>query len=97
MRFRTRLGFFLIGITYVTTITAILAGCGAPFSKNWQIYPNPGSKSCYADLGALEYNILIRADHCQPAISKMDLFFTVVLNVLTDAYLLSIPLPVSMV
>ena len=44
MRIRTRLGFYFIGITYVTTITAILAGCGAPFSKNWQIYPDPGSK-----------------------------------------------------
>ncbi|KAL9604728.1 MAG: hypothetical protein Q9179_001766 [Wetmoreana sp. 5 TL-2023] len=71
---RTRIGFVLIGVTYVTTITAILAGCGAPFRKNWQINPNPGN-------------------HCQPAISKMDLFFTVVLNVSTDAYLLSIPLP----
>ena len=54
MRIRTRLGFFLIGITYVTTITAILAGCGAPFSKNWQIFPNPGSKLCYSALGDFE-------------------------------------------
>ncbi|EON70027.1 hypothetical protein W97_09293 [Coniosporium apollinis CBS 100218] len=30
---------------------------------------------------------------CQPAISKIDLYVTVVLNVLTDMYLLSIPLP----
>ncbi len=44
MRIRTRIGFILIGITYVATITAILAGCGAPFRKNWQINPNPGSK-----------------------------------------------------
>ena len=77
MRMRTRIGFILIGVTYVTTITSILAGCGVPFKKNWQIYPNPGN-------------------HCQPAISNIDLFVTVVLNVLTDAYLLSIPLPVSL-
>ncbi|KAB2576770.1 hypothetical protein DBV05_g4570 [Lasiodiplodia theobromae] len=32
-------------------------------------------------------------NHCQPAISKIDLYVTVVLNVLTDAYLMSIPLP----
>ena len=37
------------------------------------------------------------SDHCQPAISKIDLFVTVILNVLTDAYLLSIPIPVSLV
>ncbi|CAK7216060.1 hypothetical protein SBRCBS47491_002703 [Sporothrix bragantina] len=30
---------------------------------------------------------------CQPAISRIDIFVTVVLNVLTDIYLLSIPLP----
>lgn len=32
-------------------------------------------------------------DFCQPAISKIDIFVTVVLNVLTDLYLLSIPIP----
>ncbi|KIW21160.1 hypothetical protein PV08_01740 [Exophiala spinifera] len=32
-------------------------------------------------------------NHCQPAISKIDLYVTVVLNVLSDAYLLSIPIP----
>lgn len=74
MRTRIRLGFIFIGVTYVITITAILAGCGAPFRKNWQIYPDPGNR-------------------CQPAISKYDLFFTVVLNVVTDLYLMSIPLP----
>ncbi|KAL2176939.1 uncharacterized protein P884DRAFT_184018, partial [Thermothelomyces heterothallicus CBS 202.75] len=30
---------------------------------------------------------------CQPAISKVDIFVTVVLNVITDIYLMSIPLP----
>ncbi|KAH7047568.1 hypothetical protein B0J12DRAFT_711502 [Macrophomina phaseolina] len=32
-------------------------------------------------------------NHCQPAISKIDLYVTVVLNVLTDMYLMSIPMP----
>jgi hypothetical protein len=32
-------------------------------------------------------------DFCQPAISKIDIFVTVVLNVLTDVYLLTIPIP----
>ncbi|KAL2169069.1 hypothetical protein VTG60DRAFT_6491 [Thermothelomyces hinnuleus] len=30
---------------------------------------------------------------CQPAISKIDIFVTVVLNVVTDIYLMSIPIP----
>lgn len=33
-------------------------------------------------------------DHCQPAVSKIDIYVTVVLNVLTDIYLISIPAPV---
>lgn len=45
MKIRIRTGYVLIGVTYLATITAILAGCGAPFRKNWQIYPNPGSTS----------------------------------------------------
>ncbi|KJR88211.1 uncharacterized protein SPSK_07260 [Sporothrix schenckii 1099-18] len=32
-------------------------------------------------------------NHCQPAISRIDIFVTVVLNVATDIYLMSIPLP----
>lgn len=32
-------------------------------------------------------------DFCQPAVSKIDLYVTVVLNVLTDLYLMSIPMP----
>ncbi|KAI9673615.1 MAG: hypothetical protein M1817_002252 [Caeruleum heppii] len=33
-------------------------------------------------------------NHCQPAISKINLYVTVVLNVVTDLYLMSIPIPV---
>lgn len=33
-------------------------------------------------------------DHCQPAVSKIDIYVTVVLNVVTDIYLISIPAPV---
>lgn len=32
-------------------------------------------------------------DRCQPAISRINIFVTVVLNVLTDLYLLSVPVP----
>jgi hypothetical protein len=32
-------------------------------------------------------------DYCQPAISNIDIFVTVVLNAATDLYLLSIPVP----
>ena len=45
MRLRIHIGYFLIGATYVITVSAILGGCGTTFRKNWQIYPNPGSLS----------------------------------------------------
>ncbi|KAL1849545.1 hypothetical protein Plec18170_007453 [Paecilomyces lecythidis] len=32
-------------------------------------------------------------NHCQPAVSKIDIYVTVVLNVVTDAYLMTIPAP----
>lgn len=32
-------------------------------------------------------------DYCQPAVSKIDIYVTVVLNVSTDIYLISIPAP----
>jgi len=49
-------------------------------------------------LGCLPYhkNFQINPDpgnHCQPAISKIDCYVTVVLNVATDLYLMTIPLP----
>jgi hypothetical protein len=36
----------------------------------------------------------IWTDICQPAVSKIDIYVTVVLNVATDLYLISIPAPV---
>ena len=98
MRIRVRIGFALIFATYITTILSILAGCGASFKKNWQINPDPGSTIS----GPFTPYILGRnadstlTDHCQPAISHINLFVTLILNVLTDVYLLSIPIPVGL-
>lgn len=33
-------------------------------------------------------------NYCQPAVSHIDVYVTVVLNVLTDVYLICIPMPV---
>lgn len=68
------IGFGLVLSTWFAVLFGILFGCGLPFEKNWQIYPQP-------------------SNYCQPAISRIDIFMTVVLNVLTDFYLMSIPLP----
>ncbi|KAH6637523.1 hypothetical protein C7974DRAFT_142926 [Boeremia exigua] len=73
LELRVKVGYALIGATYIATELSILLGC-QPFKRNWQIQPDPGN-------------------FCQPAVSKIDLYVTVVLNVLTDIYLLSIPMP----
>ncbi|KAJ4422674.1 hypothetical protein N0V82_002678 [Gnomoniopsis sp. IMI 355080] len=68
------IGFGLVVSTWLAVLFGILFGCGLPFEKNWQIYPEP-------------------SNYCQPAISRIDIYMTVVLNVLTDFYVMSIPLP----
>ncbi len=50
MRMRIRVGFALIFVTYVITISSILSGCGVPFKKNWQINPDPGSTFLAQDI-----------------------------------------------
>jgi hypothetical protein len=43
--FRTRIhiGFVLIVVTWLAVLLSILFSC-YPMEKNWQIYPDPGSK-----------------------------------------------------
>lgn len=43
LEIRVKIGYALIGMTYIATEISILLGC-QPFTHNWQIYPDPGSK-----------------------------------------------------
>lgn len=43
LELRVKIGYYLIGATYIATELSILLGC-QPFRHNWQISPNPGSK-----------------------------------------------------
>lgn len=90
MQLRVRIGYVLVGTTYIATICSILFGCN-PMHKNWQIHPDPGS---VFQFDVFQSAMLIDADYCQPAVSKIDIYVTVVLNVATDLYLISIPAPV---
>lgn len=94
MQTRIKIGLVAVGVTYIATILSILLGC-RPLHKNWQINPDPGSKNSprFSPLNQ-KVTRLTSPDYCQPAISKIDLYVTVVLNVVTDVYLMSIPLPV---
>jgi hypothetical protein len=96
MRARINIAYGLIATTYIATICSILFGCH-PMHKNWQIYPDPGSK-CEKAIHSRRDNVSLTgtlgSDYCQPAVSKIDIYVTVVLNVVTDIYLISIPAPV---
>lgn len=92
MKIRIQVGYVIIVTTYIATLLSILLGC-RPLRKNWQINPDPGSKTAFI-LSPTRLTIA-SIDLCQPAISRLDCLVTVVLNVITDAYLITIPIPVS--
>lgn len=87
---RVKIGYALIGATCIATELSILLGC-QPFKHNWQVYPDPGSRC--SELLQTGIYLSVCVDYCQPAISKIDLYVTVMLNVLTDMFLMSIPMP----
>lgn len=93
MRVRIHIAYGFIALTYIATICSILLGC-RPLHKNWQINPDPGSMLLLYLLSFSDSDLGI-SDFCQPAVSKIDVYVTVVLNVVTDIYLISIPAPVS--
>ncbi|GME56205.1 Short-chain dehydrogenase/reductase SDR [Neofusicoccum parvum] len=73
LEFRVKIGWALIGSTYIVVLLSILLGCPT-FHKNWQIYPDPGN-------------------HCQPAVSEINCYVVLFLNIFTDLWLISIPIP----
>ena len=74
----------------------ILYSC-RPLHRFWQINPNPGSKKQiskeqYGGQTARKTNAWPK-DHCQPAQSKPYVYTVMILNVMTDFYLIAIPVP----
>lgn len=59
--------------------------------KYWQIYPNPGSKSTPFDLYRVP--LTCQSDVCQAAISRPIVWVTFASNIVTDLYLIFIPIP----
>ncbi|KAJ5657804.1 uncharacterized protein N7484_001453 [Penicillium longicatenatum] len=101
MRIRILISYASIAVTYVVVLVVILAGCH-PMHRNWQIYPNPGSETawnCFIHVKEFQVsfaNIEVLLDGCQPAVAKLHIYFTVILNAITDIELMSIPIPMLM-
>lgn len=99
MHVRIKVGAVLLAVTFLATFLSILLGC-QPISKHWQINPDPGSMSRYSALPYREWilvaSVLISSlDFCQPAVSRLQVAVLITLNISTDIYLMSVPLPVS--
>jgi hypothetical protein len=83
----------LLGSYFACLLVAFLK-C-IPFEHQWQINPEPPSRYHVTS----EYPTLIdwiRLVNCQPAIAPIQTVFVMVMNTLTDFYLMAIPVPVSL-
>lgn len=89
-------GFGLIVAGHVASIIAIFSSC-QPLSKNWQIYPDPGRKSLpIRPTASTQVDIhLLTHDpgFCYPATAPSIVWTSFVSNVLSDVYLILIPIP----
>ena len=94
MKIRIRIGVVALAATFLATFFAILFGC-YPIEKHWQINPDPGSTCfCQGTLSQRDFETKSGVDRCQPAVSKLQVAVLITLNISTDFYLMSIPLPV---
>lgn len=79
-------------MTYLATQLSLLLSC-QPFHAFWQINPNPGSECSDVILRAVYLSNELCAEFCQPTNSPVYVLVVVILDIVTDIYLLSIPLP----
>lgn len=88
------IGTWVVGVSYVASIMVAFLKC-IPFDHQWQINPSPGSKSNAPSTQQDKIPSNMSPDHCMPAISSIQTIFVMVMNTITDFYLMAIPLPVS--
>ncbi|KAK0714757.1 hypothetical protein B0H67DRAFT_221609 [Lasiosphaeris hirsuta] len=89
MRLMIKGAYIIIPLTYAACLLVAFCKC-IPFNRQWQIYPFPGSKfplPIPRDSGQQP------SDSCEPAISTIQTVFVMVMNTITDFYLMAIPLP----
>lgn len=88
---RIYIGYALVGVSYLIVVLNLFLGC-RPFHRNWQINPDPGGMF-YFSISFFAIANHDRSDVCQPAVSGQVVWVYFAFNVITDLYLLSIPLP----
>ncbi len=94
MKVRIRIAYAAIGVTYIAVMATLLGAC-RPFPRHWQINPNPGSTLLpIQPYKTTQSNHYLKPDHCMPAVATVNSCVVLVLNALTDLYLLHIPIMV---
>lgn len=92
-----RIGIFMIPITYISCLLVAFFKC-IPFNHQWQINPSPGSKRLLQHLKQFKRSWAFKTDvvidHCMPAVSVLQTIYVMVMNTITDFFLMAIPLPV---
>lgn len=93
MELRVKIAYFMLGASYIMVCLTLLLSC-QPMHKFWQINPDPGSEYQREVDSNFHSTLTLDADICQATHSQVYVYIVVIPNVLTDLYLLSIPLPV---
>lgn len=88
------IAYGLLSITYVAVVLTLCLSC-QPTHHFWQINPDPGPLCTPTNSPACEQSRTPVNTTTLKANIPADVLICVVPNVLTDIYLLSIPLPVS--
>ena len=98
-RIRIQVGFGVITTVFVASFLTVYLEC-RPFYKNWQVNPDPGSKLRSALIDRQRFSssffllpMLTSTDACQPAIAFPLVWITFASSVISDLYLIMIPLP----
>jgi hypothetical protein len=89
-RIRIWVGFGIVLSTFLASIITVYAAC-RPLHKYWQINPDPGSKLIC--IRAAQHLLTVFVDICQGAVARPIVWVTFISSVLTDIYLIMIPIP----
>lgn len=88
---RITVAYVVLGVTYLSAILVVFCKC-MPLQKQWQIHPDPGSKSHISSQFGTPSNVHI--DLCYSGNSTFQMAFVMSINTLTQMYIMIIPIPV---
>ena len=93
LHIRVIVAYVLLSISYLAVVLTLCVSC-QPMHHFWQIHPNPG-RLCQPT-NSPDCGLLLEHSRVDCKLTRLtDVMVCVIPNIVTDVYLLSIPLPVS--